>query len=55
MIAQTLHHVAALYHAGHYDQAVHILRHLLHVERHYPASLDLIHRAMYALNPDWGL
>ena len=55
MLAHALHQAAALYNAGHYDQAVQVLAHLLHAERHHPGILAQIHRAMYAINPDWGL
>jgi len=55
MLAHALHQAAALYNAGHYDQAVAILHHLLHAERNHPGIIAQIHRAMYAINPDWGL
>jgi hypothetical protein len=55
MLAHTLHHAAWLYGTGHYNQAVAILHHLLAAERHHPGILAQIHRAMYAINPDWGL
>ncbi len=55
MLMHTLHHAAWLYRHGHYDQAARIFSHLLHVERHHPRVVEMIHRFMYALNPDWGL
>lgn len=52
MIHHTMIHVAQLYNAGHYDAAVRLV---LWLEHHRPHSLALIHRLMYAINPDWGI
>jgi hypothetical protein len=55
MIWHALHHAGWLYQHGHYDAAAHALRQLLEQFRGHPGALSLIHKVMYALNPDWGL
>jgi hypothetical protein len=36
-------------------RATHELRQLLYQHRGNPHAVELIHRVMYAINPDWGL
>lgn len=55
MLAHVLAHVAWLVNHGYMDRATHELQQLLYNYRHNARITGQIHRAMYQMNPDWGL